>query len=264
MLNLVRSKSFLLFGSVVVLTVLAIALLRPGAGVAGQPPDTGPTDAYDFPIKPGTPEWAALKSHEEMLQVCQVPESILQEMSTEGLIETCLNYPLYGDMLAYNSMQQGFDAVVSRFNGLQELLKREDAGSKLLARYRKMDPETGENWTPLRSSNSSLDFTFIEMLLAQDDILSKLTPAERRDLLAVSLEMVRSKQKHADIYSLFGQERTALIMGRILQMENFDAFNRKVQENETLQVFLGDGEFAGEKGLNDIFLQTQRFLSQYQ
>ena len=123
MLNLVRSKSFLLFGSVVVLTVLAIALLRPGAGVAGQPPDTGPTDAYDFPIKPGTPEWAALKSHEEMLQVCQVPESILQEMSTEGLIETCLNYPLYWEWLAYSNLQQGFETVASRFSPVLDCLE---------------------------------------------------------------------------------------------------------------------------------------------
>lgn len=260
MLNLLRSKSLLWFGSAVVLTVLAIALLHPGA--AGQPPDTGPTDAYGFPIKPGTPEWAALTSHSEMLQVCQVPKSILQQMSTEGLIETYLDYPLYGDMLAYNSMQEGFDAVVSRFNGLQALLKREDAGTKLLSRYRKMDPEAGENWTPLRSSNSGLDFTFVETLLAQDDILSKLTPAERRDLLGMSLEVVRSKQKHADIYSLFSQERTALIMARILQMENFDAFNRKVQENEALQVFLEKGSFADEKGLNEILLQAQRLLSQ--
>lgn len=262
MLNLVRSKSFLLFGSVVVLTVLAIALLRPGTGVAGQSPDTGPTDAYDFPIKPGTPEWAALNSHEEMLRVCQVPESVLQDMSTEGLIETCLNYPLYGDMMCYNSFQQGFERVASRFNGLRELLKREDVGTKLLAKYRKMDPSAiEESWTLLQKGQYIAGFSYIELLLAQDAVLSSLTEAERLDLLAECLQKVHSKQMYAEGYGLFGQGHTALIMGRILRKENDDAFNRKVQENETLRTFLEKGTFVNEEGLNEILLQAQQFLS---
>jgi len=40
-----------------------------------------------------------------------------------------LNYPLFLDALAYNWPQEGFNAVSGQFNGLQELLKRKDAGT---------------------------------------------------------------------------------------------------------------------------------------
>lgn len=261
MFSLPESKPLLLFGGVV-LAVLAIVLLRPGAGVAGQPSGIGPTDAYDFPVKGGSPEWAEFETHDEMLEACQVPESILQEVSTKGLIETCLNYPLYGDMLCYNSPQQGFDAVASRFNGLQELLKREDIGTKLLARYRQMGPEAIEtSWTLSQKGEYARSFTYIEMLLAQDAVLSSLTQVERHDLLAECLQKSRSKEVYAEGYGYTGQVHIAWIMGRILQRENAGGFNQRVQENETLQVFLEKGGFMDKEGLNDIFLQAQRVLS---
>jgi hypothetical protein len=33
------------------------------------------SSVYNFPIKPGTEEWKALKTHKEMLEVCQIPEN---------------------------------------------------------------------------------------------------------------------------------------------------------------------------------------------
>lgn len=48
---------------------------------------------YDFPIKPGTDEWAKLKSGKEMAEICNIPDSILTSLTTEALTITCLNYP---------------------------------------------------------------------------------------------------------------------------------------------------------------------------
>lgn len=52
--------------------------------------------AYNYPIKPGTSEWKTLTSHDQMQRVCQIPDATLKSMSTTDLIETCLNYPLFG------------------------------------------------------------------------------------------------------------------------------------------------------------------------
>jgi hypothetical protein len=255
---------FLWIGGIAASIILLAVLLYPATGFAGQPqpPGDGATDAYDFPVKPGTPEWAAFQTHDEMLAACQVPEPILREMSTAGLIETCLNYPLYGDMLCYNSPQQGFDAVASRFNGLQELLRREDVGTRLLERYRKMDPEAiGESWTSLQRGDYDRGFTYIEMLLAQDQVLSSLTQAERRDLLEVCLQKVRSKQAHAEVYGYSGQAYPVWIVGRILQMES-PGFAQGVQENASLQAFLERGSLTEVEDLNAILSFAQdEFLS---
>ena len=103
------------------------------------------TTAYDYPIKPGTSEWSQFDDHAEMVDACQIPEDVLKTMSTDALIETVLNYPLLDDIYAYDTFQEGFDAVSEHFNGLLELLNRGDAGSELLAKYQGMDVTTDAN-----------------------------------------------------------------------------------------------------------------------
>ena len=44
-----------------------------------------------------------------MVQVCQVPEEILQQLTTPALLETCLSYPLLLDMFAFDDLKKGFE-----------------------------------------------------------------------------------------------------------------------------------------------------------
>ena len=77
-------------------------------------------------------EWLSY-SVQERVALSQVPSELLGELSTDELIVTCLNYNLLGDIGLYNSLQQGFDILKKQYNGCQDLLKRKDAGSRLLA-----------------------------------------------------------------------------------------------------------------------------------
>src|SRR5574339_653333 len=79
---------------------------------------------YDYPIKPGTDEWKNLRSQDEMIEACQIPAELLKKLTTEALVISCLRYPLYPQINAYNSIQHGFDRLASKFNGFQELQKR--------------------------------------------------------------------------------------------------------------------------------------------
>ena len=69
-------------------------------------------EPYVYPIVPGTPEWVALDSRVTKGQVCQIPEDILSRMTTSALLETVLDYPLLGDIYAWNSYDQGFAALL--------------------------------------------------------------------------------------------------------------------------------------------------------
>jgi len=219
------------------------------------------SDAYEFPVKPGTPEWAALESHDQMLQACQVPENLLRRMSTKGLVETVLNYPLYGDMLAYLDLQEGFDNVAANFNGLSELLKRSDAGTALLERYRSMNPlAIDKGWTSEERGQYDARFTYIEILLAQEAILNKLTETERRDLLVEAIKKMDEKQQLADVYGHFGQERTAWVMARILQCENYTPFTKQANEDPLLQDFIKTGTIATDAVLGSILVHARQFL----
>jgi hypothetical protein len=195
-----------------------------------------------------------------MVAACQVPEPILRDMSTEGLIETCLNYPLIGDMGMYNSWQQGFDRVAARFNGLQELLQRPDVGTKLLAHYRQMEPAgIREKGTSLQKGRYAMTFQYVETLLAQEAVLSSMTAAERRSLLAECLGKVRAKQEPD--YNVVNVAYTVRVMGRILVMDAPDSLELGDQTERELAYFLGKGSFVNDQVMDEILTRSERYLA---
>ncbi len=114
------------------------------------------TEAYQYPIVPGMPEWSQFNSLDEMIEACKIPKDILRNMSTDALIETVINYPLAINMLAFDSPQDGFDSVDSYFDGLQELRNRPDAMQKMNLYTTKIS--TMKNFEQLDSVIASIIF----------------------------------------------------------------------------------------------------------
>lgn len=241
--NLIKHLS--LAGMAVIMLLLGVAQ----SAAAYPQPVAKAKDAYNFPIKPGTAAWAALPTHDDMLRATQLPARVLAPMSTEGLVETVLNYPLYNDMLAFNDLQYGFNTVASRFNGLTALLQRPDAGAVLLARYQAMDPTAiAPDATLLKQGQIDGQFAAIEMLLAQDSIRKSLSGDQQATLVNETLKKFEAKQQRADVYGHTGRERTALVLGRILR----DQSASFAQADVALQEFLNTGTFAPEEVLVSI------------
>lgn len=89
------------------------------------------SEPYQYPITPGTNEWNELKTLEERVRACEIPDYILSVLTTEALVESVVDYPLIVYMFAYDTTQMGYEKVISYFNGLQELATRTDALEKL-------------------------------------------------------------------------------------------------------------------------------------
>ena len=210
-----------------------------------------PSDTYVFPVKPGTPAWAALQSGAEMVAVCQVPATTLRSMSTEGLIATCLDYPLLFDMTLANSLQRGARAVMSNFNGFGELQSRPTAAALLLDRYQRMRAAC----LPKADQRGAYSFTFsyVEMIVAQDEYLNQLSSAQRRVLLQETLNKYVEKQPYTDdVYGIFGLKTTALVMARIMQAERYAPFLTALSSNTALQVFITDVNLQGNPETLDV------------
>lgn len=112
---------------------------------------------YDYPIKPGTVEWKNFKSGDEMAAACNIPDTVLNNLNTRALVVTCLNYPLFNEILSANNLQAGFSALTDGFNGFKELLNRKDAGKELLLTYQSLNPK---NLTLLSTLEEKGEFTF--------------------------------------------------------------------------------------------------------
>ncbi|MCP4760985.1 MAG: hypothetical protein GY870_04330 [archaeon] len=211
-------------------------------------------DAYEYLVKPGTTEWEQLNSTQEMIDACQISFEILDNMSTEGLIESILNYPLYADLYLSNiNVQAGFDAVSKNFNGIQILLQRKDAAIKLLERYRKMHPSCKENnWPSLvePGRNNGYSFSFIEIIIAQYDILNQIIQANEYEIVMQEI-LIKDKQKVEFDYSVAGKQHSVLILGRIMYLCNYTPFMEEYNSNHYVKIFI-DGASDFKTGTLDI------------
>jgi hypothetical protein len=201
-------------------------------------------DAYNYPLKPGMAEWAKLNSGEEMRQALMMPETVLSTISTDGLIETCLNYPMFGDITAYNRMQSAYDSITGHFNGYQELYKRSNVGDKLVIQYGLMNATCLENNYPTCYEGwIEITFASIEMLLAQDTILKQLDNLQILELNKDALTKYRDKLTLPQKHFLFSRLMTALVIGRILKREKYIPFINKLKNDGRIDYFINTVDF---------------------
>jgi len=183
-------------------------------------------DAYVFPIRPGMPEWASL-TISARLEACQIPQEILKTISTTGLVETCLNYPFLPDMMFSDTPQKGFEGIISRFNGLQELLQRRDAGLVLLERYKTLDYEYEyTKWQHGQSSLFVFPLLYLEKLLAYDPIIANMSQQTKILLLQESLRMYWANQYSQSYKGTHNM--TLLIMARLLEQMNYEPLRQRI------------------------------------
>lgn len=245
---------------VIVVIIIAISQFTVTA-CAQHKIDSNNTDAYEYPIKAGTEKWKALSSHNEMVAVCQIPENILKDISTAGLIETVLNYPLRMDFNAYNSPQEGIKAQIRQFNGLSELLNRGDAGKELLDRYQRISPlKADELGTDFQKGDFGYELSYLELILSYDSILSSFTENEQVDLLREVSRKYTEKQQSA-VFSASNKNKTVWLMGKVLLHTDFPPFVGRIQQDENLQNFLEDGFYADSAVIKEIESFVNQFLS---
>lgn len=138
-------------------------------------------NVYKSVINPyDTPEeWDLLEDAEEMREVSQLPETA-RNATTAELVLYCMNYNLFDDMFVYESMLEGFDVVKQDYDGLRLLAAREDAGTVLVNLYKayKLNDQSQLD----RSACLRLDY--LETMLAQPEILAKLTDEQCCELAA--------------------------------------------------------------------------------
>ena len=127
-----------------------------------------------------------------------------------------LAYPLLRDALAYNSVQEGMEAVARQFNGLAELLSRPDAGAALLARYKRAGRDVPASATPLAAGDHSYAVWAIESLLAQPQVIAGMSDKQLDASLKVASAKYAEKQADAAVYGPAGLEPTAVLLGRTL------------------------------------------------
>lgn len=110
------------------------------------------TTPWEYPIQPGSQEWASLDIMDAM-ELLDVPDYIVDQMTTQALIETVINYPLLDNIFGFDNTEMGFDLMRTSFYALDALMDRGDAQS-LLAFYFHQMSETDPLYYEVRALNN--------------------------------------------------------------------------------------------------------------
>lgn len=167
--------------------------------------------------------WRTFKNMEEMIDACQIPEDILRHISTENLIVSCMNYPLFFTYSAYNNELDGIKIIIENFNGLIELQKRNLAAEKLIDFYSIMDIETSD------LKYNTLHLGYIELLLTSG-IIQDIFNAKNIEKLeeAASLKLYK-KLSRPDVYSIFSVNKS-LLLGASIALQKGASITEKGKE----------------------------------
>lgn len=216
--------------------------------------------SWDFPIKPGSKEWLAIPEFEKRLALLDIPANILQRISTEELVRTCLNYPEFQLIFTRNDLQSGYNFIRSMFNGFRELETRPDAGKTLMKVYAGYKPDGFDvNSTDLAIGEFMSKFTFIEILIAQTEILNKLNPGDSKELMTICSQKYKVKKDRQKYYGGIGLQTTALILAR--QQDN-KLINAKMKHGEQkIKAFINNLSFNDISLLDDIVTENDKIVS---
>jgi hypothetical protein len=160
---------------------------------------TSAQQKWDYPIKPGTDEWKKLENNKAKVAVCQIPESILQNISTSDLCALCLQYPLLYDVFAFENLNYGLKKLFTDFNGIREFAKRKDAitclKEKYFAEFQNF-PIILETGVLLDRGTSILLISMLEVLLSYSDFHIHLSKEEQKAVLQTLLYGYKEKLKY--------------------------------------------------------------------
>lgn len=192
-----------------------------------------------------------MKTNPEIVAAMQLPVDILKSMPTAQLVKTCLDYPLYPDIVFYDSLRKGMDALIAQFNGLRELMNRQDAGVELLKVYCATYPRDFDASLPAdRIGAFTMKIGFLELLLGQEPVLKTLDLKQCAVLLEESLRKLETKLNYPDIYGRISIDATVMAGFRLMTSEKTGELMRQLDEAarllELYRQVVGSEPLAGQ------------------
>jgi hypothetical protein len=136
---------------------------------------------YDFPIKPATQAWANLTDYADKIASCELPISTAKTMSTQALLQTCLKWPMRGDIMAYPDSAELRDHFFNNFYGMKALAARKDAGACLIDFYHTFSDDLART-----NHVSIIELTYIHWLYTRPEITATFTPEQKEQLTILS------------------------------------------------------------------------------
>ena len=190
-------------------------------------------DIYKFTIRSGTEEWKQFETIDERVATLQIPDDVLKKISTEGLLETCLEFPYLLEILHGSNAQHGFEGLMEIFNGYRELFRRSDLTNALMEKYKnfKEDVKSVRLLNDVEQGMFSFRHFVLEFMLTQDVVLKNLSVEQEKQLFLLSFDHKKIKQNYSDFFGPLNNLPTNLLYAKkVMSDSNFKFGNAEIKK----------------------------------
>ena len=193
-----------------------------------------PADSYDYPIYPGMDSWGSLDANWKKKIGVDIPEEMLQEMSTEALMQGIWEYPFFFELPTSSfSLQHGYEALLPYINIGREFLSRDDAAECLYHRYEIVN---------VAHEGAIILARSLEVMLAQDVYLAKYNDEQLKKLI----EMVYKNDiirygENSNVETGIMRSCSWFLIGRILRHIGYEPFLNILENDALMQIYMDEG-----------------------
>ncbi|MCC8071590.1 MAG: hypothetical protein LIO90_07295 [Bacteroidales bacterium] len=140
----------------------------------------------------------SLETHAEMVASYQIPQEVLESLSTPDLLQVCMSYPLLFDALAYDDFSRGTSIVMKQCNGFKALTARKDAAEAYLSYLNdKLEVLQGlEKLSLIERGNATLSLAIFELVLSTPDAQASLSTSDLKALKEMAGQIWHEKYLH--------------------------------------------------------------------
>lgn len=141
--------------------------------------------------------------------------------------------------------------------------KRPDAGVELLKVYKKLNPADIKKFdTPLKRGRFAFEITHMEILLAQKNILVDLDENTRKEIVGKGISNFEAIKEMPEHYANFGLVTPALLLGRLMEVNNQKEFVTLKSGKDNLRYFIDSSNLLDEETLMNILTYSKAYLKQ--
>lgn len=214
------------------------------------------TGSYIYPVERSEKKLFEL-GWERYYDTCMVPSNILNHLTDQGIIESCLNYPPFFNIFYFDNYQDGFNHILEESNVFDGLFARRNISGKLISRYQSFEVDSFNLSNFLQKGTTSL--FYLEIILAQNQIIKRLSIIEKREIIKEAFQKYEYREMVLN-EELFSSIASALLVGRIFKTIQYDEFMKTLLQDQSLNTFLEKGAFYDTTSASKIFYYSREYL----
>ncbi|MBR6286671.1 MAG: hypothetical protein IKR18_06760 [Bacteroidaceae bacterium] len=176
--------------------------------------------SFVFPFSASDNKWKEFKTVRERKEALQIPETTLKQISTENLLEVCMDYPYIIDMLAYDNPDVGFKALTNGFNGYRELLERKNLKDVIVLSFIDMLDGKAAN-KDLKPGDLSIRIYVLSYILKSQAIFSSLDNLQKQKIKSKIEENYGRIAENPEQFGFFGTNAINKVYKDIVSSQSF-------------------------------------------